>query len=346
MKKQLYLNTTDSNELTDRVLAIINSANTYIKTGNFFFREPKIMEALKSAVQRGIVLFVLSNIKGYDEEGCVDIDEEFQKIDSDPHLPNLAEVVEIGGHVRCMGELHAKFILSDNGEGLVMSSNYTIDSLHGNPECGAELGLKDQKRLEQLFDTLFTYADIRLKGYDKDGYVFRKEQMKLDVAKLTQSDSNILLTLGPNDPKRITNFSNCNIHTIYDAIVDAINEANEHLTIVSYSFKDLDSLPEFTSALSNAYKRGVKIQLLFRSDHEKSASQLRDISQSMPEIKRIGIPKNHAKLLVTEQQALLFTANIDGSAGMKGGFELGVRLNAQQYKEASDIIEQLKEYSK
>lgn len=346
MRRQLYLNTADRNELTDRVLAIINSANTYIKTGNFFFREPKIIKALENAVQRGIVLFVLSNIKGYDEEGVVDIDEEFQKIDSDPHLPNLANVVEIGGHVRCMGELHAKFILSDNGDGLIMSSNYTIDSLHGNPECGAELGSKDVNRLEQLFDTLFTYADIRLKGYDKDGYVFRKEQQKLDAAKLTQSDSNILLTLGPNDPKRITNFSNCNIHTIYDAIVDAISKANERLTIVSYSFKDLDDLPEFTSALSDAYKRGVKIELLYRDDHEKSVCQLHLLSQGMPGIKRFGIPKNHAKLLLTEQQALLFTANIDGSAGMKGGFELGVRLNNQQYEEASDIIKQLKEYSK
>ena len=55
-----------------------------------------------------------------------------------------------------------------------MSSNYTKDSLHGNPECGVDLDADNTICLERIFDTLFVHADDKIEGRDKFGYKFKK----------------------------------------------------------------------------------------------------------------------------------------------------------------------------
>lgn len=137
MEPQYYLNTYSTYPLTERIKQIIRGAKKYIKTGNFFFREPGMLEELKTACQRGVVVFILSNLQ--ENENRFVAGNKFKKEEYDPHIPNLMDLVSIGAHVRCISELHAKFILADGEIGMIMSSNYTINSLYGNPECGVDL---------------------------------------------------------------------------------------------------------------------------------------------------------------------------------------------------------------
>ena len=49
MAQQIYYNHQNNFELTTRIFELINNAKSYIKTGNFFFQDPKLNEALKNA---------------------------------------------------------------------------------------------------------------------------------------------------------------------------------------------------------------------------------------------------------------------------------------------------------
>lgn len=55
------------------------------------------------------------------------------------------------------------------------------------------------------------------------------------------------------------------MHSIYDEILGIINKANEYVYIVSWHFKALNLLPEFTEAIKQAVDRGygsICIQIL------------------------------------------------------------------------------------
>lgn len=340
--EHLYLNTYDSFPLTDRITEMISSAKKYIKTGNFMFREPSMKKEILDALSRGVVVFILSNL-GEDEERLMGYNK-FSKKEYDPHLPNLNDFAEQGAHVRCMSELHAKFLLVDGEQGMVMSSNFTKDSLHGNPECGVDLDAENTNCLERIFDTLFTHADDRIEGRDKVGYKFRKVKSPVmpDVFdEILKYD--IKMTLAAKQQKEgiilDSNFCSCQITGIYDIISRTIEEAEECVSLMAYSFRSLHKLPKIRSALIDAAKRGVSVNLIYNSENHGSQVEIEKLQKISPAINALGVPKNHAKMLLTDNDAIMFTANIDGEAGLLNGFELGVFLDDDNLlKEAKDVI--------
>jgi len=336
MEQQFYLNTYSERPLTDRIIQIIHGARYYIKTGNFFFREPGIMEELKDACRRGVTIFILSNLR--DDIDRLPAGNKLGKSEYDPHLPNLADLVELGAHVRFISELHAKFIVADGTLGMIMSSNYTKDSLKGNPECGVDLNAEDTKYLGGVFDTIFSHADIKLQGRDHHGYVLKRIVDPVEADCFDEGNPNVLLTLGAatgeDGIREQTNFVDCNIQDIYQAIANTINEANEWIIMAAYSFRNLSKLPLIRSALINAAERQVAINIVCNDSVEYSMKEIARMEQAIPSLKAEGFPKNHAKFLLTESEGLMFTANIDGKAGLLSGFELGVYLSDLQWQQA------------
>lgn len=332
------INTYDKFPLTDRIIKMVRESKHYIKTGNFMFREPKMKEELLDACRRGVVVFILSNL-GEDEERLLGVNS-FGKKEYDPHLPNLNEFAEQGAHVRCMNELHAKFLVVDGKQGMIMSSNYTKDSLWRNPECGVALDLDNTKYLECIFDTLFEHADDKIEGRDKDGYKFRKVYSPIVQPELFDDVliGDIRMTLSAKNQKgentSMSNFSFCHITDLYESIVDAINNSNEYLYLVAYSFKSLDKLQPFLAALNGAAQRGVCINIFYNEDNKGSIAAVKKLHEVIPSINAQGVLKNHAKFLLTENVGLMFTANIDGEAGLLSGFELGVELTDMQWDDA------------
>ena len=271
----------------------------------------------------------------------------FSKKEYDPHLPNLNDFAEQGAHVRCMSELHAKFLVVDGEQGMIMSSNYTKDSLHGNPECGVDLDVKNSKCLERIFDTLFTHADDKIEGRDKFGYKFRKVVFLVDHNVFEEAPKcNIRMTLAAKQQEegRIldTNFCNCHITDIYDTISRNIQDAKKFVYLMAYSFRALHKLPKIRSALIDAAVRGVSVNLIYNSDNKGSQAELEKLQVNFPVmINALGVPKNHAKLLFTDKDAFIFTANIDGEAGLLSGFELGVSLYDSLWDEAKEVINKI-----
>lgn len=338
MEPQYYLNTYSTYPLTERIKQIIRGAKEYIKTGNYFFREPGMLEELKAACQRGVVVFILSNLQ--ENENRFVAGNKFKKEEYDPHIPNLMDLVSIGAHVRCIGELHAKFILADGEIGMIMSSNYTIDSLYGNPECGVDLFNDDCNYLERLFDTIFTHADTRLVDRKKDGYIFKSNSSLIDPV-FQDNESNVLLTLAPRN--NTTNLAKCNITSLYHEIANIINDAEECAFLAAFSFREIDKLPLIKNALVNAASRDLEIYLIYNSKHDRVEKEIYHLQKELSNIISWGIPKNHAKFLFTEKEGIIFTSNIDGEAGLLNGFELGVRLSELQYDQCVNSIQELEQ---
>lgn len=345
METNYYLNTYKTEPLTERILQLIRGAQTYIKTGNFFFRESKIKEEVINACRRGVVVFILSNLQ--EDERRKEADNDFSKKEYDPHISNLMDFVEAGAHVRCISELHAKFLITDGQQGMIMSSNYTVDSLGGNPECGADLEPDDVGYLEGVFDTIYEHADIHLEGRtrNKNKYILKFSDNPVDPDAFASTSTDVLLTLGAKRQRDggvdETNFADCRIRDIYHAIADIINEAQQYVYLASWSFKKLDKLPLIRDAITNAARRGVKVTLIFNKDTETSGDEIKMLRNKAPSIDYFDIPKIHAKFLLTEQEGIIFTANIDGNAGLLSGFELGVYLNETQYNQALEGLNTL-----
>lgn len=342
--EHLFLNTYDDFPLTDRILEMMHSAKRYIKTGNFMFREPNMKQEIRNALNRGVVVFILSNL-GEDADRLLGFNH-FSKKEYDPHLPNLNDFAEQGAHVRCMSELHAKFLVVDGEQGMVMSSNYTKDSLYGNPECGVDLDIENTNCLEKIFDTLFEHADDKIEGRDKVGYKFRKVESIVNPVFFDEVlKCEIKMTLAAKQLKegRIldSNFCDCHITDIYDIISSTIEEANKYIYLVAFSFRSLHKLSKIRSALLNAAKRGVSVNLIYNRDNQGSQEEIGKLQEIIPSINALGVPKNHAKILLTENSALMFTANIDGEAGLLSGFELGVYLDDTLWDEAKEAIKKI-----
>lgn len=336
------INTYNEFPLTDHIINMVRESKYYIKTGNFMFREPKMREELLNACRRGVIVFILSNL-GEDADRLMGVNS-FGKKEYDPHLPYLNDFADQGAHVRCMNELHAKFLVVDGKQGMVMSSNYTKDSLWGNPECGVALDLDNTRYLESIFDTLFEHADDKIEGRDQDGYKFRKVYSPIVQPELFDDvlKGDVRLTLSSKiqegENASVSNFSCCEISDLYNSIVDAINDSKEYLYLVTYSFRALDKLRKILVALKNAAQRGVSINLFYNLDNKGSNAVVEKLHKAIPNINAQGIWKNHAKFLLTENVGLMFTANIDGEAGLLSGFELGVELTDTQWEEAKDSL--------
>ena len=62
--------------------------------------------------------------------------------------------------------------------------------------------------------------------------------------------------------------------------------------------------------------------------------------------RNFGDDNNHSKCVISENDGILFTANIDGKNGMLNGFEAGCRLSREQISLAFQHINKLIENSK
>lgn len=341
MEQKLYYNSQRNSELTDRIYELINKAERYIKTGNFIFQDPGLNDALIQAAEKGIAIFVISNLRGDEERGKYE-----KKVSSeiDPHIPHLHELSRKGAHVHLSNDLHAKFLIVDGKEGLIMSSNYTYNSLYINPENGVDIAGAELIDLEKLFDVLFTYQDIVLCD---EGNKYRYLETNIPI------DSDLLKDIGEKSKLIFTakseknNLRNCSYTSIYTKIVEVINAAQEYLIIVSWSYKKVEKLHELVKAIKAAQNRRVILRLLY-SDKMSSES----LDRTEKELQKIVgkdkfntcckiLPENHSKCVLSEKEGLLFTANIDGKSGLLSGFEIGCILSEEQREQAYNHIKKI-----
>lgn len=346
-KNSFYANIGDNNILTREVLALIESSQNYIKTGNFLFQDPDVVKAINKASDRGVAVFVLSNIKDPTWENRRDSNKK-NSGHVDMHLPNLKELRKHGVHCRGLNDLHAKFILSDGQDGILMSANYSPNSSRRNIETGVRLTENECRDLEYAFDILYANSDIQnLSGDSTSTQIVRTRSA---ISKDTFADSHFMsdlkLTIASpyRDKKDNTNLIFCNVNSIYQSILSIINGSQKMLSIVTWHFNALDRLHELKNAIRKAIERGVQVRLY--SNNQEQNYSLEQSLQAIKELESLGCKSygdgvNHSKCVLSEKEGVIFTANIDGAHGLKTGFEVGCVLKDNRLDEMRCFVEQL-----
>ena len=340
------INDKSRHELTDCIRETIRGAKAYIKTGNFLFQDKAIIGELIEAMNRGVAVFILSNISELERDASKQ--KEGEGINT--HLVNLKKLHRQGAHCRSLDDLHAKFIIADGWKGILMSANFAPTSLDKNVETGLLLEEKELKDLEYTFDILYINSDVYLQESDNRHQSIRaKSPVSRTAFDKEHISGRLRLTVAQNsdadgDSPKATNLRYCDVHSIYDEIIGIIDRAEEFIYIITWHFKALNRLPEFTDAIKRAVDRGVWVSLYSNTLQENFTQKesLRQI-EFLDSIgcKSRGDDNNHSKCVISESEGIVFTANIDGIHGMKTGFEVGCVLRGEELDKAREYAELL-----
>ncbi len=332
MKNNYLINGNGNTFLTDGIKKIIKEANSYIKACNFLFQDTEIINLLKEACNRGVAIFVISNIQF---EGYLEDEETKSKRRNDnTTLPNLSNLKSMGCHVHLLTELHAKFIISDGKEGIVMSANFASNSIRNNTETGVYVYDNELNDLEYIFEKLYLSSDVTDIDKDDKHNVFSKKTRAVKIDTVSFLKSRIRFTIASQ--RKDNNLTECHITSIYDTILNIIQNAEKYVYIVTWHFKMLNKLPGFIEAIKQALKKGVKITL-YSNMYGRGSNSL---ESSLTEIKILekmgckvnGDNNNHSKCVLSEKDGIIFTANIDGFTGLLSGFEAGCILSEEERK--------------
>ena len=241
--------------LTEGIKKVIREAKTYIKACNFLFQDKDIIQLLKEAAKRGVAIFIISNIRLQDYQE----DSAGNNYVNDTTLPNLNDLKLLGCHVHLLKELHAKFIISDGEQGIIMSANFASNSINKNTETGVFVYEEELEDLEYVFEKLYLSSDIT--DIDRNEYrnILSKHvnYVKLDVTQHLKSGTKFTI----RSIKADNNLYHSNVKTIYDSILEIIKGSKQYLYIVTWHFKALKELPGFLYEIENAIKKGVKVVL-------------------------------------------------------------------------------------
>ena len=340
-----YYNDKTKQHLTEQILHTIRYAVKYIKISSFLMQDKKVIDELCIASETGrVAVFVISNRnqKEGDEYNASGGPGSRTQDGINNHQKFLQDLYYSGVHVRLLDNLHAKFLIADGKNGLLMSANISPNSLSGNVESGITLGIDEICDLENVFDTMFNYADIVQFVSGKNYDVVKFSNKKMPKSSFSNINSNIRLTVKSMSD---TNLSECNETSLYHTIIDIIDEARSFIYIVSWEFKDkIGRLNAFYNAISRAVKRGVKITLFYNSKGPESNVKVQE--EFIYRMGSMGCDaysdrSNHSKCILSENKGFLFTANIDGNSGLLDGFEVGCVMDENQRKQAKEHVEQL-----
>ena len=338
MSSMKYLTTGSAiDDLTKAIQKAIEGAQHYIKISSFLMQDYGIVDAIRKKSEEGkAAIFVLSNKKDKESEEYVesiqaDGKNKEHEVGFDNHQKFLKRLFYSGIHVRLLDDLHAKFIICDGTNGILMSANIAPNSLHKNVETGIELGGEEIANLEKVFDVLYNHADIvKFQGsQSKDVTVRINNKLRPNI--LENIGGKLRLTIASNHN---TNLSLSHINTIYDSIIKIINNAKKYLYISTWHFKIKDdTLPEFMEALKKARDRHVEVYI-----YTNTETPTQSVALSKTNLKQFhawgckiyGDGLNHSKCVVSESEGIIFTANIDCVSGMTSGFEVGCMLTDSQ----------------
>jgi hypothetical protein len=323
----IYLTQDNNIALKAEILELIRETKEVLKICSFILTDKEIFEALlQRAKTHTIAIFVLTQLDPGKLKNTSALSdhitaEELKENPAQTHLFYIKGLFDQGVHVRAATTAHAKFIISDRRKALLMSANLTTASLNLNTESGVYLNSSTVKELDRLFDVIFQH------GTKYRQYLTASRSKAFVV----QSAENVLVDhLLVNSESQLRYTYEQHTHQLYHTIIDYVRKAQEYLFISTYSIVGLENLREFVSEIKNAISRNVDINIFcrgmnYRSDHLKNCQTLSQMG-----CKIFGDVYNHSKGVINEQEAMIFTANIDGNHGLINGFEVGYILDYQQ----------------
>lgn len=335
----LFLTNGSNTTLKDRILKAVREAKSVVKLCSFIVTDEEIVNEILLKVQDpNIAVFLLTQLdqkkltNKFALGSNVQDEENFSTQEITSHLDNIKMLRDKGVHVRAAKDLHAKFIVSDRNFGLIMSANFTANSLSKNVESGVDLDTASSQDLDRLFDLIY------LQGTSYRSFMNTKKDKKMFVleSNITLSQDDLHL---PVSSLRYTyaDFQN----NLLQEIIKIIESAEDFIFLSTYSIVSLAKIPQFVEAVSKATSKKVKISIFcramnYRLDHIEGCRILSKLG-----CKIFGDYYNHSKGIITEKTAMIFTANIDGNYGLVNSFEVGYILSVAQRKDFLEFHKEL-----
>jgi phosphatidylserine/phosphatidylglycerophosphate/cardiolipin synthase-like enzyme len=322
-KDDFFVTLPNQNSIKREIIDLIKNSKYSIKLCSFIITDPQIFNEIEKILKNtNVAVFILTQLDESKFSTSLLSEEEMVKNFNQVHLDIVKKLYSNGAHVRATRTAHAKFLISDRKKALLTSANITTPSLTSNPETGIYVSdPKALNHLDRLFDEIFQngteYTRFITASSNKQFIVSRKQSIS-ENAKILKDKTKLKFTF--EDHKQ----------SLYKELVDSIENSTGNVFLSTYSIVGLNSLPEFVSAVNSKIKNGIDVYIFsrgmnYRSDHLESCTQLAKLG-----CKIYGDVYNHSKGVITPENSMIFTANIDGNHGLKNGFEVGLVLENNQ----------------
>lgn len=329
----LFVTNEFEQSIKSKLLELIESSTSSIKLCSFIISDPDIYSALMAKLKSSeTAIFILTQLDENKLSASL-IAEDLSENFNQKHIDYIGRLYESGAHVRAAKSAHAKFIISDNKDAMIMSANITSPSLNTNPESGL---LVDEEEvlsdLIQLFDIIYQY------GTEFTKFKTASKSKQFIISRNITIENEWLSELSNNNLKFTWAESN---RSLYHTMIEKIKNApiSKPLLISTYSVVGLGNIPELIEAIESYIQKGGTIKLFcrgmnYRADHLKNCQVLAELGVDI-----YGDVYNHSKGIVSSDSGILFTANIDGNHGLISGFEIGLTLNKEMSKKVTELIQ-------
>ena len=149
----------NNNSLKEKLIETIQSAKYYIKLCSFIVSDQEIVSVLEDVLHsHKVAVFILTSVRPDQLKTAILNEDENLDGHSDQHFVGIDKLLRLGAHVRAHEAAHAKFIIKDGTNALLMSANITELSLNKNPESGVSItNRKKVTQLEHIFDIIYRY---------------------------------------------------------------------------------------------------------------------------------------------------------------------------------------------
>ncbi len=337
--ESIYCTHKEDKRLKNEIIEIIESAETVLKICSFIITDDEIFEVLiDKATSTDVVIFILTQFDAKKMTSRSDnldfiTEEEIAEKPEVKHLSNIKKLYDVGVHIRASESAHAKFIISDRDKGFITSANLTTPSLNENMESGVYMDEESSQELDMLFDIIYQ------RGTNYTKFLDSSSSNKMFVISSDVDDTFDNLPDPEDSNLRYTFTEN---HTnLLEQIIKCIDEANDFIYLSTYSIVGLQNIEEFVEAIKKANQRDVLVNIFcrgmnYRNDHIVASQFLAELGCDI-----FANYDNHSKGIVTENVAMIFTANIDGNHGLTNGFEVGYILGDEQYEDFLNFHKEL-----
>ncbi len=331
-------------EIEKKIVDIINKSKKKIFLCSFLINSEPVVEALlKKASELKGHIYCITAINTnyikylYDK----DIEPYFEKYNFKAleRLSGNDDQIKSAIAIRGNQNVHAKFIIIDDEEAFITSANFTKSSFRDAPEIGIHTNYTHLvKPLNQLFKDCYLKRYSNLQGFkDKPirGFSVYRYNKTTDLPVFpffnnNQTTESLAWTYDLQNIPKIKNFEK---RTIEKSILNLIKQENKSIDIFTYSFKNLEGTELIKVLIEKIQNPNIPIRILIFSNDNKQPYSSTDIdklvklSKKNKNLKIRACKRFHAKGLITSNEIIISSANLDGKLGLNGNFEIGLISN-------------------
>lgn len=282
----------------------IDEAEEMVCITTFLLADRKVVDAVKSAANRGARIYLLIASENTLEKNY-ESEDDFSKKCIDSHIMLLDE---LSGKIfiRSAPSNHAKFVFIDpytnNAKGYITTGNFTDEGIGGRNE---EMHYALEKKEVDVLANYFKHAFWNCAKHEMRSRQFvPAEKMMIPVDLPTETTQSIVTSLDGNK-------------SLHDACLSMVKKASKSLVISAFGFdKDNDVVQE----IAKKAKEGVKIIILSRI-RPKNNEAVEFLCKAGATV--YGFHYLHAKSIIADtSKAIMMTANFEDVSFSKS-FEVG-----------------------